>query len=143
MDRVVFVATPDGDEYETKCTCCGRPIYWGYGWLESGRAPLAAYWYQWSEGHEGRFCLAIARFDEEEHLVPGVVCVRAWVHSNSIHYSVLEPPDAPWSDFGKFGAAAGREEALTDKSRVFELVDAIAANEKRISSRIDSSGLHA
>jgi hypothetical protein len=134
-------ADPDGEEYETQCACCGRPIYWGYGWLSSGETSLAAYWYQWSEGHQGRFCLAVARFDEDDCLIPGVACVSGRLQSGSIHYSILNPEDSPWESFGSFGPPADRATALEEKGEIFSLIDLITANENRISSRIIASGL--
>jgi hypothetical protein len=143
MPEALVQAVLECEEYETKCSCCGRPIYWGYGWLESSSKSLAAYWYQWSEGHQGRFYLAIARFDEKEYLVPGVVCISAEVGTEKISYSILEPRDAPWNEFGKFGVAVDRVQVLQDRENIFALVDAIAANESRISSRILACRLHA
>jgi len=104
---------------------------------------LAAFWYQWSEGHQGRFSLAIARFDDEDFFVPGVVCVSARIEAQALVYTVLEPEAAPWPNFGTFGAIADRESALEDRQRVFALVDAIAANDSRLSTRILAAGLQA
>jgi hypothetical protein len=143
MPTISVSVAPEGDEDESACSCCGRPIYWGFGWLESEGRSLAAYWYQWSEGHEARFRLAIARFDERENLVPGVACVGGHIENEAICYSILEANESPWADFGRFGAASPRSAALEDKQHIFELVDAIAANEKRISSRILGCGLQA
>lgn len=108
----------------------------------SASRSLAAFWYQWSEGHEVRFNLAVARFNDEEFLVPGVVCVAARIEGDALAYSILERDECSWSDFGKFGEIATREEVLLDRKNVFGLVDAIAANERRISSRILGSGIH-
>ena len=132
---------PEGEESSNLCSCCSRPIYWGHGWLISEGQSLAAFWYQWSEGHQGRFSLAIARFDDEEFLVPGVVCVSARIEAQALIYAVLEPEAAPWSNFGAFGAVADRESALEDGKRVFALVDAISANDRRLSARILTAGL--
>jgi hypothetical protein len=142
MQKIPVSVEPEGEEYSTQCSCCGRPVHWGHGWLMSESRPLAAFWYQWPEGHEGRFNLAIARFSDEEFLVPGVVCVAARVEGDALVYSILERDECSWSDFGKFGEIATREQGLLDRQNVFRLVDAIAANERRISSRILGSGLH-
>ena len=108
--------------------------------MAEGRS-LAAFWYQWSEGHQGRFSLAIARFDDEDCLVPGVVCVSARIEAQALVYSVLEPQAAPWPNFGAFGAIADRESALEDRQTVFALIDAITANDSRLSTRILANGL--
>lgn len=133
----------EGEEFSTLCSCCSRPIYWGHGWLMSEGQSLATYWYQWSEGHQGRFSLAIARFDNDDLLIPGVVCVSAKIEAHALVYTVLEPEVAPWPNFGAFGVIADRKSALEDGQRVFALVDAIAANDSRLSTRILATGLQA
>ena len=141
MQELPVSIEPEGEEFSTLCSCCSRPIYWGHGWLMSEGQSLAAFWYQWSEGHQGRFNLAVARFDDEDCLVPGVVCVSARIEAQALIYAVLEPEAAPWSNFGAFGAVADRESALEDGKRVFALVDAISANDRRLSARILTAGL--
>lgn len=143
MVEIAVTATREGDEFQTLCECCQRPVYWGYGWLESEARALAAYWYQWPEGHEGRHFLGIARFDEQEQLVPGVICISAQINGENLEYVICSASDAPWRDFGSFGAIASRDDALKDQARIFTLVDAIEANESAISSRILSCGLRA
>jgi len=142
MSELPVSVEPEGEEYATACSCCGRPIYWGHGWLMSEGKSLAAFWYQWSEGHVGRFCLGVARFDGQDRLIPGVVCISAEIRDEALHYGVYEREQAPWPDFGAFGAVAEREHALHDKESLFALVDAITANDPRLSSRILASGLH-
>ena len=109
--------------------------------MSEGRS-LAAFWYQWSEGHQGRFRLAVARFNEEDVLIPGVVCMAAVIKEDALHYGVCEANEAPWPDFGAFGPVAEREHALDDKDWLFTLVDAITENDPRLSSRILANGLH-
>ena len=141
MSEIPVSVEPEGEEFSTACSCCGRPIHWGHGWLTSSGRSLAAFWYQWSEGHLGRFALAVARFDEEDCLIPGVVCVLAKVEEQALQYSILEPETAPWSGFEAFGHISRREQGLLDRQRVFALVDAITENDRRLSSRILASGL--
>ncbi len=43
MTQIAVTAKKEGEEFQTVCECCHRPIYWGYGWLESKTAALAAY----------------------------------------------------------------------------------------------------
>ena len=138
------VAEPEGDEIETSCTCCGRSIFWGHGWLTSEDKSLAAYWYSWSTGHAGRFVLKLALFDEQDVLVPGVVSIAAHIDQQAIHYSVVEPEEAIWSglDFTGFGPALSRAEALGHQKHLFAVVDAISARERRLSSRILSEAQH-
>lgn len=142
MPDIPCAVEPEG-EYEFFCACCNRPVYDGHGWLMSGKRSLAAFWYQWPEGHEGKFVLAIARFDDAEHLIPGVAFVSAEIKDEALRYSVCEPEQSPWADFGPFGAVATRESALQDRDWLFSLVDAITANDPRLSSRILASGLSA
>jgi hypothetical protein len=141
MINIPVTTSPEGEEFETHCTCCGRPIFWGHGWLDSEKGALAAYWYQWSEGHQGRFALAVARFDDNEHLIPGVVSVTGRIENEAINYSIVEPYEAYWTNLERFGPMLNREVALTCKTQIFEIVDAIVANDQRISSRILSCGL--
>lgn len=53
-------------------------------------------------------------------------------------YSVLEPDKSPWPASQTFGPVLTREQALSGEvvPNLFALVDAIAANEHRLSSRI-------
>lgn len=141
MQDVPISIEPEGEEFSTLCSCCARPIYWGHGWLMSEAKSEAAFWYQWSEGHQGQFILAIARFDNEDCLVPGVVAVSARIENQTVMYSILRPEHSPWQDLGAFGAIASRESALEDRQRIFSLVDAITANDSRLSGRILQSGL--
>ena len=141
MSDISVSASPEGEEFETLCNCCGRPIYWGHGWLDSEMGALAAYWYQWSEGHQGRFALAVARFDEKEHLIPGVVSVSAWIENEALNFSIIEPSETSWMNLERFGPLLSRAKGLDSKNEVFEIVDAIVANEQRISNRILSSRL--
>jgi len=138
---------PDGEEHESACSCCGRPIYSGYGELHTDTAALADYWYRWAEGHEGRFTLAVAIRDESGEPVEdgGVFVISGRVDPESIVYSVLEPDDSPFGDFGAYGRVIDRETALANAgaTNLFNLVDAISENERRLSSRILSCGLKA
>lgn len=144
MNTVQVTAMPEGDEFETQCGCCGRPIYWGHGWLESTGKALASYWYQWSEGHLGKFYLAVARFEANENLIPGVSSVVGQITDEAIQYSIVNSLQANWGDMVKsFGPLLNREDSLINKTSIFELTDAIAANDPRISSRILASGLQA
>ena len=87
--------------------------------------------------------MAIARFDEQEQLVPGVVCVSASINDGEIQYSICDAADAPWKNLGSFGSIIDRDDALEDQGRIFALVDAIEANESAIASRIVACGLKA
>lgn len=132
------VAEPEGDEIETACACCAQPIFWGHGWLTADDRAVAAYWYHWSSGHAKHFTLKVALFDDRDTLVPGVISVRAHLDAEAIHYAVLEPDDAVWTglDLSRFGAALGRAEALAQREHLFAVVDAVAARDGRLASRI-------
>ena len=136
-------AVPSGEETTDRCPCCQRPIYEGAGDLQSEAGAIAAYWYRWPEGHEGRFTLAVGRVTPQGDPISGVLVVTAYVDAEQITYTVLGPEDSPWSGFGSFGSPLTRSEALSEDNRgaLFALVDAIAANERRISNRILSCGL--
>jgi hypothetical protein len=131
-------AEPEGEEIESSCSCCGRSIFWGHGWLTSEDKSIAAYWYNWPTGHPGHFVLKLALFDEKDSLVPGVASVAAHIDEQDIHYSVLEPEEAIWSglDLTRFGPALSRAQALAHQEHLFAVVDAIAARETRLASRI-------
>jgi hypothetical protein len=143
LSEISVTAVPFGDETTEPCPCCQRPVHEGAGDLQSRARTIAVYWYRWPEGHEGRFTLAVGRISARGDPIPGVLVVLASVGAEQITYTVLDPEDSPWSEFGSFGCALTRSEALSEDNRntLFALVDAIAANERRISSRILSSGL--
>ena len=145
MATVNVSAVPDGEEHTTSCSCCGRPVYEGCGELQSDTALVADYWYRWSEGHEGRFTLAVSGCGDSGERMGGVAVVSGRVTDTDVIYSVLEPEDSPWTDFGEFGQVLTRDEALHGplSSNLFNVVDAVVANESRISSRILSCGLRA
>lgn len=128
-------ATPEGIETETICGCCSTRVCSGLGWLESDHTEIAAYWYEWPEGHAGRFYLAIARF-EEGILVPGVAAIAGAVGTELVSFTALDPKESPWPDFGDFGLPLSRNQVLADSRRVFDLADAISAKDHRIASRI-------
>jgi hypothetical protein len=136
-----LIAVPDGDEESAECACCGRPLYSGGGTLENDAAVFAEYFYQWSEGHQGRFTLAIKPIDEDGESEAAVAVIDARLSEGNLVYGVLEPEDSPW-DFGE-SRVMSRAEALEDfgASKLFELVDAVASKEDRLSSRVLSSRL--
>ena len=140
MQRVAVTAIPFGDETTGTCGCCGRPTHTGAGELLSEARALADYWYQWPEGHEGRFCLAICPRGRDGQPVAGagVAVLSAYQTSGDIVYTVLEPEESPWSDFGAFGPVLPRAAALSGQWEwgLFAIVDAVAANEARLASRI-------
>jgi hypothetical protein len=104
------------------------PTYSGAGTLTTSSLAVADYWYRWSEGHQGRFTLAIAFRNDfgEEVEDGGVVVVSGRVDPHDIVYVVLTPEESPWSDFGAFGKVTERDEALAraETTRLFEFVDA-------------------
>jgi hypothetical protein len=128
----------EGDETVAACSCCGRPLYEGRGLLKAKDGDLADYWYQWSEGHMGRFVLAISPCNEYRSHRRGVAVVSGRIDSGNLIYTVLDAVDSPWAATKSF-PVLDREEALSI-SDLFNLVDAIAANERRISSRILECG---
>ena len=143
FSKISVTAVPSGDETADHCPCCQRPIYEGAGELQSEAGTIAVLWYRWPEGHQGRFTLAVGRISVHGDPIPGVLVVVASVDAEQITYTALDPEDSPWSGFGSFGDPLTRSEALSEENRstLFALVDAIAANERRISGRILSAGL--
>ena len=142
MEVSAVVTVPDGEEQASTCSCCGRPVYEGCGELQSPDSLIADYWYRWSEGHEGRFSLAVGLYDEDETRLGQVAVLSTRIEDGNIVYTVLEPADSPWTDFGPFGSVVTREQALS-MPNLFNIVDAISANEPRLSTRILASGLRA
>jgi hypothetical protein len=138
MTTIDVTTKPDGDEAVEACRCCGRPIYEGRGVLESTGGDLADYWYRWSEGHEARFLLAISPCSDLGEPRGGVAVVSGRIDRDNIVYSVVEPVDSPWAGTKLFGPILSREDALNGSlvPDLFQLVDAIAANEQRLSARI-------
>jgi hypothetical protein len=146
LTKVDVRVVPAGSESTGACTCCGRPIYSGHGDLLAAQGPVASFWYRWSEGHDGRFVLGIGRYDAEGLEVPGIVVVQARLVEENIEYSIVAPDDSPWNSLGRFGGPLSREAVIEQGFQIelFHIVDAIAANEPRISSRMSTSigGLH-
>lgn len=147
METVDVVVVPEGEEHLSSCSCCGRPIYSGCGELEAEGTTIADYWYRWSEGHQGRFNLAIAFRDSKGEPVEdgGVVAIAVRIDSGNIIYTVQEPEEAPWSDFGAYGRVMSRALALREAqaTNLFNIAGAVSANERRISTRVLGSGLQA
>ncbi|MEQ1596027.1 MAG: hypothetical protein ABL985_13115 [Casimicrobium sp.] len=140
MQSVPVTAIPFGDEATGACVCCGRPTYTGAGELRAEARAVADYWYQWTDGHEGRFCLAICPRGNDGEPVEGggVAVLSAHQTSEDVVYTVLEPEESPWSDFGVFGPVLPRAVALAGQWEwgLFAIVDAVAANVARLTSRI-------
>lgn len=115
-------------------------MHTGAGDLLLHGRPIADYWYQWTDGHEGRFYIAVCPRDPNGEPIEGagVVVISAYQDDENVIYSVLEPADSPWSDFGAYGPVLSRATALgSDWSPgLFELVDAVAAKEPRLAARI-------
>ena len=140
MNNIGFRVEEVDDEYSTQCACCGRAIHWGHGCLLSGEQMLAAYWYQWADGHEGRFGLALARSNADDTMEPGIVSISALIDQDNISHLMKDADDDAWPQFLDFfnenGGLLDRQTVLQDASRVFSLVDAIAANDARLVARI-------
>lgn len=133
MNRATVV--PDGEEKVGACTCCARPMYSGCGGIVVDGEEIAGYWYRWSEGHEGRFVIAIA-WEENEGYV-----ATAWgdATSEGISYGIQEIADSPWGEMSDYGRHLSRPELLESiglRTTFFELVDILAANEPNLSLRI-------
>lgn len=135
-DRVS--AAPEGVENTSACSCCGRAVFEGSGVLSAASGDLADYWYRWTDGHESRFALAISACDADGYPCGGIAVVACRREGGSMVYSVLEPDKSPWPASQTFGPVLTREQALSGEvvPNLFALVDAIAANEPRLSSRI-------
>ena len=132
-------ALPDGEERRSSCPCCGRPIFAGCGHLEIEGKSRFNYWYRWSEGHEDRFTVAIGFGPLTDGDRGRVVALAGVATQEGIQYSVMEPDASPWgADFGEFGMVLSRREALREAAsmQLFAIVDAVAANEKRLSQRL-------
>ena len=126
------------EEEASSCHCCGRAVYEGEGVLESETLELAHYGYRWAEGHESRFTLGICALDQQGANVAGLAVVSGRSDGEKLIYTVLEPEQAPWGDSEALGKVLTRKQLLEDDlvPNLFDLVDAIVANEPRISSRI-------
>lgn len=133
MNRATVV--PDGEEKVGVCTCCARPMYSGCGGIVVDDEEVAGYWYRWSEGHEGRFVIAIAWEENEDYVA------TAWGDAapEGISYGIQEISDSPWGEMSDYGRHLGRQELLESiglRTTFFELGDILAANESNLSLRI-------
>jgi hypothetical protein len=127
-----------GAESIDTCSCCGRSIFEGEGLLFLGEAVVAKYGYRYSEGHQARFVLGICPLGESGLPVAGLAVARCQSDGESLIYRVLDPIESPWADSEALGKVLSRKEILEDSAlpNFFELLDAIAARESRISSRV-------
>ena len=126
------------EEENSSCPCCGRDMFEGEGILNSELGELAYYAYQWSEGHQARFKLGICALKENAEIIPGLAAVSCHFNGESLIYTVLEPEESPWGDSDDLGAVLSRNQVLEENKipNIFSLVDAISANDKRISGKI-------
>ena len=105
-----LTAVPHDAESTSDCRCCGRPMYSGSGVIERLAVSVGAYWYQWSDGHEGRFVLAVAWGMEGPH-GERVVVLQGRASPDGRRYGILEPAESPW-DLSDIGPMLTRAEAL-------------------------------
>lgn len=138
MEKISVSTTAITEEETSQCSCCGRPVYEGEGVLESDTQELAHYGYRWAEGHESRFSLGVCALDGQGENVAGLAVVSGRSDGEQLIYTVLEPEHAPWGDSEALGKVLTRKQLLEEGlvPNLFNLVDAIVANEPRISSRI-------
>ena len=85
-------------------------MYSGSGVIERLAVSVGAYWYQWSDGHEGRFVLAVAWGMEGPH-GERVVVLQGRASPDGRRYGILEPAESPW-DLSDIGPMLTRAEAL-------------------------------
>lgn len=135
---------PVGHESTEPCTCCGRSIFEGAGWLLRGDKEIANYSYRWSDGHEVAFSLAVAGTNAE-HMRDGFVVVSCRQQDTDLSFSVCEPKDAPWGETQHLGSVLTREQALDPQGLypdLWSLVDSITELEPRLADRIRSTSKH-
>ena len=129
-------------EATSACSCCGRSVHQGTGWLLRGEEEAACYRYRWAEGHDVAFSLAVAGTIEGS-MRPGFVAVSCHQKGEDLSYSVTEPADSPWQESESLGPVLSRLEALDANGHypdLWHLVDTIVQHEPRLAQRI--SALH-
>lgn len=138
MEGMSVSTTVITEEAASSCDCCGRRVYEGEGVLTSETLELAHYGYRWAEGHESRFTVGICALDRQGANVAGLAVVSGRSDGEKLIYIVVEPEQAPWGDSEALGKVLTRKQLLEDGliPNLFDLVDAIVANEPRIYSRI-------
>ena len=136
--ETMYTTEPLNDEVIITCTCCGRPIHEGSGWLLAGDDEVACYEYRWSEGHEVAFAMVLTGATDG-YMRPGQVSITAWESGGEMVFSVVEPGQSVWNDSEDFGPVLSRAEALDPTGLypdLWPLVDAIVDHEPRIAHRI-------
>lgn len=128
-------AIPDDKEVIRTCPCCGMSVFSACGGIVIDGEEVAGYWYRWSEGHEGRFEIALAWVNDEAYVA------TAWGHTSveGIQYGVNEVDDSPWGDMSEYGTHLGRQSLLNlpaERGKFFELADTLAVHEPNLSKRI-------
>lgn len=106
--------------------------------LVRGDQDVAHYGYRWASGHESRFTLGVCALDSAGNPSVGLIVVSA--HSNGVDliYRVCDPEESPWGSSESLGKVQTRRAVLDENvlPEIFNLVDAIAAREPRIYSRV-------
>lgn len=131
----------EGEERAYECTCCGKLNHWGNGELHSQSDVLADYWYEWPDGHEGQFSLAVCLRDDSGQPArgAGVVVLRGSVTATDLRFTAVDVEASPWKDFGPFGAVIPRDAFLSSpfRTRIFDIVDAVVARDDRLVGRLE------
>src|SRR5690349_18432574 len=87
-----------------ECTCCGMPVYDGYGFITRDGSPHAVYFATWSPGHADRgVWLALVLGDWSDSAGPdrrrmATMLLRA--AENQHEFSFTDTSTSPWANSG-------------------------------------------
>ena len=128
-------ARPEGEELVAPCRCCGRSVYQGSGSIVQRTDVVADYWYSWSDGHDGRFTLAVRWGEPRKERIVVVACQPK---QTGVEMSILDPQQNPWPRLASIGRVMARAEAVMDPDhpKYFEFLDAVVISERRLSDRL-------
>jgi hypothetical protein len=129
---------PEGQARFGPCHCCGRYTERVWGFLERSEETLAAYYVEWTPGHEDKaanFDLIVGRWGEgAEASHRRSVALEFRQLENGPAFKVIDAATRSYAASTLTGSAMSRDEVLEGDMRelVFALVDTVYLDDPRI-----------
>lgn len=134
---------PTGDSMHAPCDCCGNQNRCVWGFIHTPRYTLAAYYVHWTVGrmtdHGANFDVIIGRWGDgataaDRHLI----ALEYRVMDTGPAFMVIDAAGRPADDPGMVGRALARAQVIgtPDAKQVFEVVDAILAQDPRLAELV-------
>jgi hypothetical protein len=135
---------PDGEADHAPCSDCGRSTRSVWGYVSNEDGARAVYFIRWTDGHRERgaqLILSIGAWGEGSHprdrSAFGFEC-RVDV---SPSFMLVDADGLPWGSEELLGTKLTRDDALAHplKAEVFDILDALVAQERRFHAFVDGS----